>query len=105
MTLEEYQDSANKVTLKKIIETYGVSAQVDMAIEEMSELTKALLKNRRSGGDSAKLRDDIIEEIADVTIMIEQLTMIFDCEAEVKQQIIYKLTRQLKRMKQEGGKI
>ena len=33
--------------LQECVDTYGAEAQVDMAIEEMSELTKALLKYRR----------------------------------------------------------
>lgn len=47
--------------LEKAINTYGEEAQTDMMIEEMSELTKALLKNRRN--ESRKTRADIIEEI------------------------------------------
>ena len=94
--------------LYMIIDRYGVSAQVDIAIEEMSELTKALLKNRRNCNDFdrrlilkdeiLKYRDDIIEEIADVSIILEQLKIIYDCETEVKEQIIYKIKRQLDRM-------
>ena len=33
--------------IKQAIETYGIDAQVLMAIEEMSELTKALCKEDR----------------------------------------------------------
>ena len=42
---------------------------VDQTIEEMAELTKVLIKERR-GRD---VKDDIEEEIADVIIMIECL--------------------------------
>lgn len=34
--------------IKQAIKTYGIDAQVLMAIEEMSELTKALCKERRT---------------------------------------------------------
>ena len=34
--------------LKKVININGLSAQEDVAIEEMSELTKAILKRRRA---------------------------------------------------------
>ncbi len=35
-------------TLEKAIKHYGVDSQVDVAIEEMSELIKALIKERRA---------------------------------------------------------
>lgn len=51
---------------------------MDMAIEEMSELTKALLKERRNEAvHRDALIDNILEEIADVTIMLNQLHAIF----------------------------
>ena len=55
---------------------WGKHSQVDMAIEEMSELTKALLKERRHGSDIG-ITHKICEEIADVEIMIEQLRMMY----------------------------
>lgn len=63
------------------IQTYGVDAQVDMMIEEMSELTKALLKYRRAYGRPKEeldaLVEDILEEMADVEIVLLQMRMIF----------------------------
>lgn len=87
--------------LKTIINKYGVPSRIDLTIEECSELIKALLKLRRSETDSVDLRVDVIEEIADVSIMIEQLKIIFDCEKEVSEEIDYKLDRQLERMRKE----
>lgn len=66
-----------KEILERAIHTYGIHAQVDMCLEEMSELSKALLKMRRSGGDIADKLDNIREEIADVQIMIDQMKMIY----------------------------
>ena len=92
-----------KTILKSIIDRYGEDFQVDRCIEECSELIKALLKLRRYGeyipSQVSSLRKDIIEEIADVNIMIEQLKIIFDCEKEVLDVAEYKLDRQLERMK------
>lgn len=67
--------------LEKAINTYGEEAQTDMMIEEMSELTKALLKNRRN--ESRKTRADIIEEMADVQIMLDQMKIIYDADDEL----------------------
>ena len=81
--------------LKDAISTYGISAQVDMAIEEMSELTKALCKERRSHllPECAKARANVIEEIADVAIMLEQLLIIFDKDNEIQKEVDYKIDR------------
>lgn len=47
-----------------------------MCIEEMSELTKEICKSKR-GKDN---KEEIIEEMADVYIMLEQLKIIFSIE-------------------------
>lgn len=89
--------------LEIIIDTYGIEPQVDMAIEECSELIKALLKYRRGrnkeSSDKDKLREDIVEEIADVKIMLSQMESIYDCSDEVKKQIETKINRQMERIK------
>jgi NTP pyrophosphatase (non-canonical NTP hydrolase) len=61
--------------LEKIIDTYGEQAQIDIAIEEMSELTKALLKYRRTKGNDAIVNNNVTEEMADVKIMLAQLEL------------------------------
>lgn len=69
--ITEYQTA----TLKEIIETYGQVSQENIAIEEMSELIKAIIKHRRY--HTEQTATDIREEIADVKIMIAQLEMIY----------------------------
>ena len=62
--------------MQQAIETYGVQAQCDVAIEEMAELTKAIVKIRRVADDYEKTQaalDNLLEEIADADIMIDQL--------------------------------
>lgn len=89
----------NIKALDLIIKTYGIPQQVDMAIEECSELTKALLKHRRANAPDTSLVSNIAEEIADVEITVAQLKRIYDCEAEVEKQIDFKLNRQLERIR------
>lgn len=60
-------------TLMGTIKKYGIEAQTMMAIEEMSELQKEICKMKRSQFD----REHILEEMADVQIMIWQLGIIF----------------------------
>jgi alcohol dehydrogenase class IV len=81
---------------KKLVERFGANGQEDIAIEEMAELTKALIKMRRavkgeSSLSSLEARENVIEEIADVTIMLEQLMEIYGCNAEVHQQMERKM--------------
>lgn len=59
--------------LTDAIEIYGEDSQIWMTIEEMSELSNALAKYRRG----RVTRKDVCEEIADVTIMMIQLSKIF----------------------------
>ena len=69
--------------LAKAIEKWGLSAQMFMAIEEMSELTKALSKVYRDGMNPETV-GAVYEELADVELMLEQLHMIFQPNDEVE---------------------
>ena len=54
------------------IYAFGENAQIDMALEEMSELTKALLKYRRYFGTA-----ETSKRLEDVYIMLAQLEIMF----------------------------
>lgn len=90
-------NDAQKTILKESILRCGDSAQIDMAIEEMAELTKALLKHRRAKRfgqyNMDKARDNVSEEVADVLIMLEQLQMIFCNRCRVEQIVGQKIQR------------
>ena len=90
-----------KRKLQLIIDTYGTAAQTDIAIEECSELIKALVKGRRNAkkGIDKELKDAIIDEIADVEIMLNQLKIIHSCRKAVDERIEYKINRQIERVK------
>lgn len=86
--------TAQPEVLRQAIEAYGSAAQVDVAIEEMSELTKALLKLRRAGSTGwADAKESVFEEMADVVIMLTQLMMIYDGRKAVQQFIDAKVKR------------
>ena len=59
--------------IEMAIQTYGAENQVNIAIEEMSELTKELCKAKRGYAN----KRNIAEEMADVLIMLEQIKLIF----------------------------
>lgn len=67
-------ESENLTIYKRAILKFGQQSQVNVAIEEMSELTKELCKLNRGRNNG----DHILEEIADVYIMMHQMTLIFD---------------------------
>lgn len=63
------------------VQRFGEQAQILIAVEEMAELTKALLKYIRYGG-ACEVLDSIAEERADVEIMLNQLHVIFGDNSE-----------------------
>lgn len=102
--------------IQKIADTYGYNSQSRMLIEEMAELTKALCKAwriKRSVDtdeqikelveEMQKARANVIEEIADVEIMIAQIKYLMQCNHEVIQVREQKIARQLERIKQGGN--
>lgn len=79
----------------------GVDAQDDIAIEEMAELTKAIIKNRRY--KTFGTLESIYEELADVMIMTEQILMSLDKD-RVQVYINKKLERLNERLGGESGR-
>jgi len=91
--------------LKKCVEAWGEEAQVNMAIEEMAELIKALMKLRRARGkDFIDRVYDVREEIADVLMTVQQMRLIYGA-SNVDAQIGRKTERLIERLKepQKGG--
>ena len=71
-----------------ILAHYGEPKQITKAVEELGELVAALAR-------SANYNDtEVIDEIADVTIMLEQLTQNYGRDA-VQERVAYKLRRTL----------
>ena len=66
-----YED--RKKVYQAALRKWGVGLQTMMAVEEMSELTKEICKIKRGKMDL----DALADEIADVTIMLEQLREIY----------------------------
>lgn len=87
-----------RALLDRAITTYGAPAQMDMAVEEMAELTKAICKVKRvsCAAEAKAALENAVEEMADVQIMLDQLRIIFGrSTAEAKE---YKLERLKKRL-------
>ena len=85
-------------TLEEAIEVYGEDLQKQVAIEEMAELTKEICKDFR-GKDN---REQIIEEIVDVYIVLEQLLIMYDINAtEFSETRVNKIRRLKERLEKE----
>lgn len=82
-------------TYKDAIALYGPRHQLNVAIEEMSELTKEICKHFRNRDN----RNQIIEEMADVYVMLEQMGLIFHVgQEEVVKVMDAKVERLQKRL-------
>lgn len=78
------------------IETYGANLQMVVALEEMSEVQKEICKILRGNGSILHLA----EEIADATIMLEQIRQIFGFNEEVCQAMDRKVLRLQQRIEE-----
>ena len=80
--------------IKKIIDRYGTQHQLYKAAEELSELQTILLQDANQNGKVPLAR--IIEEIADVYVMLKQVEVIYYIDSrEVEPVIEYKINRTL----------
>lgn len=79
-------------TLIKAIDTFGEDMQLNVAVEEFSELTKEICKHKR-GADNIS---NIIEEMADCYIMLEQMKIIFGIS---ELSVSYEIHRKIERLK------
>lgn len=81
--------------LTKVIRYYGYESQIRMMFEEMAELQKELCKRMRGENN----RNHIIEEIADVEIMLDQITIMFEIDwlevAEIREEKIARLKKRI----------
>ena len=83
--------------IKTIADHYGIKKQLRQLAEECSELAVEASHSARKG-TTVK----IIEEIADVQIMIEQIIYLAKIDkCDIEDCINYKLDRQMKRMEKE----
>lgn len=73
---------------------WGSHNQLVVAIEEMSELQKEICKFFRHEGNHKHLA----EEVADTLIMLEQVVLMFDIEADVEKFMQEKVERLIGRL-------
>ena len=79
---------------KTALHIYGKSNQLVVALEELSEVQKEICKAMRGKADL----DHLAEEIADATIMLEQVRQIYGLNNLVCQKMDEKIKRLVNRM-------
>lgn len=90
------------------MDRYGIEKQSLVAMEELAELQKAISKLVRNPKEKTKplefkgLRQNLIEEMADVLICMDQLIEYYNINhAEIQDTIQAKQERQAKRLEEE----
>lgn len=89
-----YEERAKVYT--DALETFGATAQLVVALEEMSEVQKEICKTLRGNGSILHLA----EEVADATIMLEQVRQIFGINEEVCKAMDGKVARLQQRIEE-----
>lgn len=95
-------EQKQKETLIRAVETFGMQSQLTQTMEECAELVKECSKAIR-GFD---VRENIIEEVADVYIMLSQLRIMFEIgDAELKELLNYKIRRLGERLEEAESEV
>ncbi len=85
--------------LKKIADHYGLNSQLDILQEECAELVQAVSKYRRGGSNLL-----VLEELADVEIMVAQIRYLAGKNSTIIDEIKEKkIRRQLDRIAGEDN--
>ena len=98
----------NKKIIDETMDRYGIERQSLVAMEELSELQKAISKLVRNPEERTKplefkgLKNNLIEEMADVLICMNQLIEFYNVQrCDVQDIIQAKQERQAKRLEEE----
>lgn len=93
---------------QETMDRYGIEKQSLVAMEELAELQKAISKLVRNPEEKTKplefkgLRNNLIEEMADVLICMDQLIEYYQIQGiEIQELIQAKQERQAKRLEEE----
>ena len=96
-TIRVIEPKTGAEKIRAIARHYGKEPQMGVTQEECAELIQAVSKVRRKG-ETVETLDNLVEEIADVSIMCAQLEELFGVRASVAWHMHQKLDRQLERI-------
>lgn len=83
---------------------YGITNQLIKLVEEMSEVTKEITKLLNTTEDKEILdiyRNTLPEELADLSLVLDQVIYLFDCKTKVDAVRKYKAMREIRRIRLE----
>lgn len=87
-----------------IADHYGIRNQLIKLIEEMSEVTKEITKLLNTTDDKEILdiyRNTLPEELADLSLVLDQVIYLMNCKAKVDAMRNYKVMREIRRIRLE----
>ena len=88
-----------KNALVKALEKFGSISELIITVEELSELQKEVTKQLRNEGKM----ENLVEEMADVYIVMEYIKLIFAINDEdIKTEIAFKIDRLMSRLGEEN---
>jgi NTP pyrophosphatase (non-canonical NTP hydrolase) len=76
------KDMESENIFKQAVDHFGVENQLLKLVEEMAELTQAIIK-RKLNSDEPKYLNNMLEEVADVNILLFQITYSDLMESEI----------------------
>ena len=89
-----------KEKLKQIIYYYGINHQQRKLNEEVFELQEAIIIKENNQFSNVLYNENIIEEIADVMVVLEQIKVHYNLDEEDINSIMeHKINRTLERLK------
>lgn len=106
--LFEINTDPETIRIKEIADHFGLDTQLDQLTEEMGELLQAISKYRRHNGEGQPLRsaydpDNLAEELADVSLVLEQVIYLLGVSTEVRAIRSKKIDRVFKELPRCGA--
>ena len=94
--------------IERIADHYGLQHQLDKLREELGELDTAALCvemdiMRRDGFVPPETIDALVDELADVSVMLQQIMHLTNTHDAVRERIQFKVNRQLERIAAEAN--
>ena len=86
--MSHFSYTDRKIVYEAALAKWGQKMQATVAIEEMSEVIKEITKAMRG----ELCREHLAEEIADATIMLEQLRQMFNINDSAESWMDYKIS-------------
>lgn len=89
--------------IKYIADYYGINHQLLKLSEEMSEVNIEItrLLNSKKDKDIIEIyKNKLPSELADISIMLDQVIYLLDCKEKVETERRYKVLRQLERIRE-----